>query len=173
MPPLNVAEIAKRLDHASLSLTIADMQHSDAPLIYANEAFSAMTGYPVEEVLNRNCRFLQGDLDNTAPRQIIREALAQGGSAQATFANKRRDGSPLTTLLLLEPLRDRRGRLLYMVGSQFSVKPETTAREIGGHSRAVSSEIDHLLEVNAGLRANSRQSLANTALAAVRLWLKD
>ena len=173
MPGLNIAEVAKKLDHSNLSVTIADMQSEDAPLVYANEAFSAMTGYTSDEILNRNCRFLQGSLENELPRAVIREAIAKGQSAQATFNNLRRDGSPLTTLLLLEPLHDRRGKLLYMVGSQFSVKPETTAKDIGRHSRQVSAEIDHLLEVNANLRANSRRSLAISALAAVRLWLTD
>ena len=173
MQRLNIPEVAKKLDHANLSVTIADMQSEDAPLIYANEAFSAMTGYVAEEILHQNCRFLQGSLENEQPRAIIREALAKGESAQATFANLRRDGSPLTTLLLLEPLRDRRGKLLYMVGSQFSVKPQTTAEDVGRHSRQVSAEIDRLLEVNAHLRANSRRSLAISALAAVRLWLND
>ena len=171
MAHLNLSEIAKKLDKASLSLTIADMEHEDAPLIYANAAFSDMTGYPLSEILHQNCRFLQGSLDNTTPRQIIRQALATGSSAQATFNNVRRDGSPLTTLLLLEPLKDRKGRLLYMVGSQFSVKPETTREGVVTHARQVSAEIDHLLEVNQQLRANTRKSLANTAVAAVRLWL--
>ena len=171
MSHLNLSEVAKRLDHASLALTIADMEREDAPLIYANAAFSDMTGYPPSEILNRNCRFLQGSLDNALSRRIVREALAKGNSAQATFDNIRRDGSPLTTLLLLEPLRDRKGRLLYMVGSQFSVKPESTKEAVGMHSRRVSAEIDHLLDVNRKLRANTRKSLAISAVAAVQLYL--
>ncbi len=30
------------------------------PLVYVNPAFEVMTGYSLEEVQGRNCRFLQG-----------------------------------------------------------------------------------------------------------------
>jgi PAS domain-containing protein len=30
------------------------------PVVYANDAFTEITGYPMMEILGRNCRFLQG-----------------------------------------------------------------------------------------------------------------
>ncbi len=51
-------------DHALSNLregiTIADPNLPDTPIIYANEAFLAMTGYSRDEVLGRNCRCAQG-----------------------------------------------------------------------------------------------------------------
>lgn len=40
-------------------ITIADCSHPDMPLIYANEAFTRITGYSLDETLGKNCRFLQ------------------------------------------------------------------------------------------------------------------
>lgn len=43
-----------------LAFVVTDPALPDNPIRYASAAFCRLTGYPVEEVLNRNCRFLQG-----------------------------------------------------------------------------------------------------------------
>src|SRR5512134_4027854 len=50
----------RALDVAAEGITIAAARLPDRPLIYANNGFERLTGYPVVEVLGRNCRFLQG-----------------------------------------------------------------------------------------------------------------
>ncbi|MFB6258298.1 MAG: PAS domain-containing protein [Flavobacteriales bacterium] len=40
----------------------------DNPLIYANKAFKSLTGYSHEEIIERNCRFLQGE--DTDPETV-------------------------------------------------------------------------------------------------------
>src|SRR5215213_9652426 len=39
-------------------IVITDPNRPDNPLIYVNPEFEKLSGYPVEEVLGRNCRFL-------------------------------------------------------------------------------------------------------------------
>ena len=39
----------------------------DMPLVYANDAFTGITGYSMMEILGRNCRFLQGADTDPAP----------------------------------------------------------------------------------------------------------
>jgi PAS domain S-box-containing protein len=41
-------------------MVVTDPRQPGNPIIVANEAFLEMTGYSGEEVLGRNCRFLQG-----------------------------------------------------------------------------------------------------------------
>src|ERR671911_400236 len=41
------------------SIVITDPNQPDDPIVYVNPAFERMTGYAAEEVLGRNCRFLQ------------------------------------------------------------------------------------------------------------------
>ena len=79
MAPLQKRELAdwlalkdRALDVAAEGVTIADARLPDRPLIYANEGFERMTGYPVAEVLGRNCRFLQGP--GTDPARSRRSA---------------------------------------------------------------------------------------------------
>ena len=55
-------------------ITIADARLPDQPLIYINAGFERLTGYPVAEVLGRNCRFLQGPGTDPATVATLREA---------------------------------------------------------------------------------------------------
>jgi PAS domain-containing protein len=65
----------RALDVAAEGITIADARLPDHPLIYVNEGFQRMTGYPVAEVLGRNCRF-----SGTAPLQTEHLDHATRGS---------------------------------------------------------------------------------------------
>ncbi|RUA22478.1 PAS domain-containing protein [Billgrantia gudaonensis] len=78
--------ILKRSVEASVNgVTIADMRQPDIPLIYVNGAFERITGYSRDEVLGRNCRFLQGsDTDEQALAEL-RQALAEVSRASVTL----------------------------------------------------------------------------------------
>ena len=88
---------------------MADAQDPEMPLVYANKAFLNMTGYALDEVMGRNCRFLQGD--GTDP-QVIRKlhsALGDLKRTEATLLNYRKDGTPFWNRLLIEPVLDDAG----------------------------------------------------------------
>ena len=60
------------------SIVITDPNLPDDPLVYVNPAFERTTGYVAEEVLGRNCRFLQGkDRDQPAIGEL-RTAVREG-----------------------------------------------------------------------------------------------
>ena len=42
------------------SITIADATVTNCPLFFVNPAFETLTGYSKEEMLSKNCRYLQG-----------------------------------------------------------------------------------------------------------------
>ena len=171
MPKLNMEEVAQRLDQSNISLSIADATLEDMPLVYANPAFCNVTGYDADQMLGRNCRFLQSDLYNESPREVIRTALKKGTAAQAVFQNRRLDGTPFNNLLIIEPLHSREGTLAYVVGSQFVVKDDTRIAAAEAHGNQIVREIDKLLDLNERLRATSRQALARSMAASVRLWM--
>ena len=58
-------------------ITIADPNLPDCPLMYVNEAFCRMTGYDQDEILGRNCRFLQGPETDKASLARIKVAMQQ------------------------------------------------------------------------------------------------
>ena len=173
MPKLNMEEVAQRLDQSNISLSIADGMSDDFPLVYVNPAFCTVTGYDNDQMIGRNCRFLQSDLDNDVPRGVIRDALKKGTAAQAVFLNRRLDGTTFSNLLIIEPLHDREGNITYVVGAQFMLKADTRAEAAEAHGNQIVREIDKLLDLNERLRATSRQALARSMAAAVRLWMEN
>jgi PAS domain S-box-containing protein len=105
----------------SLSFTVADATGADQPLVWVNPAFTLATGYSFDEVVGRNCRFLQGpDTDPTAPGQM-REAIAHGQPCRTTLLNYRKDGTPFWNQVDLSPVRDGEGVVTHYVGIQTDV----------------------------------------------------
>ncbi len=79
---------------SSNGITISDPNQPDNPLTYVNRSFELMTGYPSEEVLGRNCRFLQGtDRDQPALEELC-AALREGRDCQVLLRNYRKNGTP-------------------------------------------------------------------------------
>lgn len=102
-------------------VTITDMQQSDQPLLYVNAGFEALTGYTAQEVIGRNCRFLQGAERDQEALPIVRRALQQGESCAVILRNYRKDGSPFWNELSLYPLYSDQGRLTHYVGIQHDI----------------------------------------------------
>jgi PAS domain S-box-containing protein len=116
------------VDDAAQSITIADWAAPDRPLVYVNAAFVALTGYPAEEILGRNCRFLQGA--ETDPDQVlaIRGLLAAGKEVRTVLRNYRKDGTAFWNEMHLSGVRDETGRLTHYIGYQVDVS-ERVERE--------------------------------------------
>jgi len=90
-------------DAASLGITLVDLDAPDQPLIYANKGFERVTGYRADEILGRNCRFLQGSDTDSATTDRIREAIRRGEGFQGTILNYKKDGTPFWNRLTLTP----------------------------------------------------------------------
>ncbi len=106
---------------ATQGLLITDTRKPDNPIAYVSPGFERMTGYGSEEVLGRNCRFLQGkDTDSGAVAQI-HEAVATGQSCTVELLNYRKDGTKFWNELSISPVQDAAGRLSHFVGVQVDV----------------------------------------------------
>ena len=112
------------LESTASGVVICDPHKPDVPIVFANAAFCAITGYRREEVLGRNCRFLQGpDTDPAAVAQM-RAAVAGRDPFHGTLRNYRKDGTPFWNALNLSPVFDDAGELVSFVG----VQVDTTAQ---------------------------------------------
>ncbi|MBD1807023.1 PAS domain S-box protein [Microcoleus sp. FACHB-SPT15] len=110
--------LARTVASVSDSVLITDPNQFDNPIIYTNPAFSRITGYQPEEVLGRNCRFLQGSGTNQQTIEQIDAYLARREEVNATVLNYRKDGKPFWNELKISPVFSEEGDLLYFVGIQ-------------------------------------------------------
>ncbi|WP_404464858.1 EAL domain-containing protein [Vreelandella aquamarina] len=100
---------------------IADARHPDLPIIYANQAFSTMTGYSQHEVLGQNCRFLQGPDSDAVMVSKLRRGIREQRETHVTLCNYRKDGTPFWNDLYVAPVRDSDGQVTHFVGVQHDI----------------------------------------------------
>lgn len=110
-------------------IIITDPGRSDDPIVYANPAFLRMTGYPMEEVLGRNCRFLQGDDRGQPALDDLRRALKEERDCRVVLKNHRKDGTIFWNELYVSPVHDDEGRLTNFVGVQSDITDRKLAEE--------------------------------------------
>ncbi|GJD82868.1 histidine kinase dimerization/phosphoacceptor domain -containing protein [Methylobacterium haplocladii] len=110
-----------------MAMIITDPRQADNPIVYVNNAFLAMSGYGRDEIMGRNCRFLQGpDTDRAAVRQI-REAVAECRDIAIDLLNYRKDGTSFWNALYLSPVANEAGEVLYFFASQLDVTDRVDA----------------------------------------------
>ena len=146
----------RAMDEAPVGITITDPERPDNPLIYANESFQRVTGYPVEDVLGRNCRFLQGERTDAEAVATIREGIEAAEPVTVELLNYRRDGEPFWNEVTVAPLRDAAGAVTHYVGFQVDV----TARKEAQLALASERErLDRLVDRINGLLADVTELL--------------
>jgi PAS domain S-box-containing protein len=121
--------LAASVAAAPTGVVIADPNLPDCPIVFANPAFHRITGFAPEEVIGRNCRFLQGAGTSQADLQAIRRAIAEARPVDIRLVNYRRDGSRFVNELHISPVHDAAGKLLYFFGIQHDVTDRVRAEE--------------------------------------------
>ena len=132
-----------------MSMIITDPRQPDNPIVFANAAFQKLTGYDREEIIGRNCRFLQGPLTDPHAVVEIREAIAAERDLQIDILNYRKDGETFWNALYLSPVRNKDGQVEFFFASQLDVSDrieahETVAREKSHVEREVAARTKDL-----------------------------
>ncbi len=134
----------RAMDGAEIGIIIAEAD-GDYPTVYANDGFLEMTGYDREEVLGRNCRFLQGPDTDETTRTELREALGAREQVSVEILNYRKSGEPFWNDLEIVPVPED-GSISHFIGFQRDIT-ERKAREriLQRHQRIVQSVSDPIL----------------------------
>ncbi|WP_370160503.1 PAS domain-containing protein [Limimaricola soesokkakensis] len=165
---LNEERLLETIRHARLPLCITDPTLPDNPIVFANAAFCALTGYPIEEVVGRNCRFLQGRDTSEASIDRIRQIIASGEVDTVEILNYRKDGTSFVNALQIGPIMGEDGTPVLFFGSQLDTSSrregerqarELADRELGHRLRNIVNVMSVMIRMSAR-EAEDVQTLA-------------
>jgi len=148
-----------------MAMIVTNPRLDDNPIVFANDAFCRLTGYPRDEILGRNCRFLQGPDTDPAKVARMRAAIAAAEPIELDICNYRKDGQPFWNRLLMGPVHDASGVLTHFFASQFDVTAELERfTELESHNKALTALAEQLAkrsedvaEANGKLRTEAKE----------------
>lgn len=131
------------LEASPLGVTIADARQADTPLVYCNPAFERMSGYSRDELLGRNCRFMQAKDRNQLGAIELSRAIRKGEGTKVLLRNYRKDGEIFWNEVIVAPMHDGKG-LSHFIGMQQDVSSREALTEKVSQQRAALLRQSHL-----------------------------
>nr|AML79272.1 putative LOV domain-containing protein [Maianthemum canadense] len=145
-------DLATTLERIEKNFVITDPRLPDNPIIFASDSFLELTEYSREEILGRNCRFLQGPETDRATVRKIREAIDNQRDVTVQLINYTKSGKKFWNLFHLQPMRDQKGEVQYFIGVQldgseyveplYNCIPESTANESAKLVKETAENVD-------------------------------
>ncbi|BGO94041.1 hypothetical protein NBRC10512_003673 [Rhodotorula toruloides] len=124
----------------SCSFVVVDAKKFDQPIVYASETFGKLTGYATEEIVGRNCRFLQAPGDQQVVQgekrrytdgnaaHHLRQHIVRGEETQVSLINYHKNGKPFINLVTCIPVSyDDSGDISFFVGFQVDLVDQPAA----------------------------------------------
>ena len=113
-----IRNLKKVLDKSLEGAVISDMRQEGQPLVYCNDTFVRMTGYEKDEVMGKNCKFLQEDDTQQEGLTVLRSALEKGEACKVVLRNYRKNGELFYNRLSLSPIKNKDGEITHYLGIQ-------------------------------------------------------
>ncbi len=135
------------IEMTRMPMILTDPNLDDNPIVFANKAFFDLTGYEEDEVLGRNCRFLQGAQTDRSAVAELRHAVENKSAVALELLNYRRDGTPFWNAVFIGPVYDTKGELRYFFASQLDV----TRRRNTEQSYRQAQKMESIGQLTAGL----------------------
>lgn len=115
------------IENSPVASVISDPRLRDNPLVAVNDAFVDLTGYPRDEIVGQNCRFLAGPGTEPWLTEEIRRGVREKQSVLVEILNYKRDGTPFRNAVLVAPIFNEEDELDYFLGSQIEVDDNAAA----------------------------------------------
>lgn len=125
-----------------IAAVISNPRLPDNPIVECNDAFVALTGYAVDEIIGYNCRFLTGPDTEPELSETLRASIRERRPALVEILNYKKDGSPFRNAVLVAPIFGSEGTLEYFLGSQMEVGDD--AARLSERRARARQEVDRL-----------------------------
>lgn len=102
-------------DHLKSSVLILYPDGEDAFVVFANRAFTKLTGYSFEEAEGKDFCFFQGEASSTEAIERCRRAIKTRNTAKVEFLSYRKDGSTFWNEMSINPIFDADGDIRFFV----------------------------------------------------------
>lgn len=119
------------LSGSQQNFAISDPSLPDNPIVYVSQGFLDLTGYTLDQVLGRNCRFLQGPGTDQSAVQVIRKGIKEGVDTSVCLLNYKADGTPFWNQFFVAALRDAENNVVNYVGVQCEVSKAVVEKHMG------------------------------------------
>lgn len=140
-----------------MSMLITDPRQPDNPIVFANQSFLDLTGYSREEIIGRNCRFLQGHETDPAAIDRLRDAIRNRTDVSVDILNYRKDGTPFWNALYISPVSNEAGELQFYFASQLDVTDrKVSERQVQAEKERFEQAVkDRTTQLQAALEAKT------------------
>jgi PAS domain S-box-containing protein len=131
------------VERTRMPMVITNPREPGNPIVLANQAFLHLTGYSADEVVGRNCRFLQGAETSPAAVAEIKTAVREQRGVTLELLNYRKDGSSFWNQLCLSPIHGDDGNLIYFFGSLLDISERRRTHNLEEIENRLLREVDH------------------------------
>ncbi|MFP5391308.1 MAG: histidine kinase famiy protein [Gammaproteobacteria bacterium] len=130
-----------------MPMVVTDPNQPDNPIVFVNQAFCDLSEYKEDDVLGKNCRFLQGKETDPATVDEVRRAVREQRAVAVDILNYKASGKPFWNALFIGPVFNQDGKLLYFFSSQLDI----TRRRVSEQSYLQAQKMEAIGQLTAGL----------------------
>ncbi len=106
------------LESAADAIAITD---PDGNIMWANQAFSSLTGYALPDLIGENPRILKSGAQSDAFYQDLWQTITSGRVWNGELVNKRKDGTLWQEEMTITPVPDETGRIAHFIAIKRNV----------------------------------------------------
>lgn len=153
MREIELGELARRnalffaaVSRATSAMVIADAKMAGQPVIYANPAFTSLTGYTEDDAIGQGADFFYDAEEAPEVITAVREAIAAHRPVEAMVAARHKDGRRIYLDLRAGPVESRDGQVTHFVFVQDDV---TKRVEAEAHRATLENQLRHSQKIEA------------------------
>jgi PAS domain S-box-containing protein len=145
---LKQKQVEARLHLQSLALEAAAncilITDKDGTILWANHAFTVLTGYTLEEAIGQNLRILKSGVHDAAFYKHLWQTILSGNVWRSEIMNRRKDGALYTEEATITPVKNQEGKITHFI----AVKNDITARkQIEEKFHTLNAELEQRVQV--------------------------